>query len=174
MAKYDPSQASKRWMLYAILIALIAWAGLWSAVQLPINDLTKALFFALLFVSVASSLMPAVAYLNARFGRFYSQRVYYARSVRQSVLVGGISLGLSSYPFSSSVAFHVGTRGGKHEQGPGRMDCVVCSGGMVGRRGRGAAQGPRRTARRRRRAGPKAGCGAFAPSERSERAVPPW
>lgn len=75
-------------MLYVALVALISWAGLWSAVQLPINDLTKTLFFALLFTSVASSMMPAVAYLNARFGRFHSQRVYYARFVRQSVLAG--------------------------------------------------------------------------------------
>jgi hypothetical protein len=90
MTKFDASKTSRRWMLYVALVALISWAGLWSAVQLPINDLTKTLFFALLFVSVASSMMPAVAYLNARFGRFHSQRVYYARFVRQSVLAGAL------------------------------------------------------------------------------------
>jgi hypothetical protein len=88
MTKFDASKTSRRWMLYVALVALISWAGLWSAVQLPINDLTKTLFFALLFICVASSMMPAVAYLNARFGRFYSQRVYYARFVRQSILAG--------------------------------------------------------------------------------------
>jgi hypothetical protein len=88
MTKFDASKMGRRWMLYVAFVTLISWVGLWSAVQLPINDLTKTLFFALLFISVGSSLMPAVAYLNARFGRFYSQRVYYARSVRQSVLVG--------------------------------------------------------------------------------------
>ena len=75
-------------MLYVAFVALISWAGWWSVIQLPINDLTKTLFFALLFTSIGSSLMPAVAYLNARFGRFHNQRIYYARFVRESILVG--------------------------------------------------------------------------------------
>jgi predicted neutral ceramidase superfamily lipid hydrolase len=88
MTKFDPSRTSKRWMLYVTFVALISWAGWWSVIQLPINDLTKTLFFALLFTSIGSSLMPAVAYLNARFGRFHNQRIYYVRFVRQSILVG--------------------------------------------------------------------------------------
>ena len=93
MAKYNPSQASKRWMLYVILVALIAWAG-WGVViyQLPANDLTKPMLFTLLFVSTSATLMPAIAYLNTRFGRIRDQRVYQARFVRQSILSGAFTV----------------------------------------------------------------------------------
>ena len=86
MNKFDPSKTSKRWMLYAALVAVISWAGWWSVIQLPINDLTRTLFFALLFAAIGSSLMPAIAYLNARFGRFLNERTYHVRFVRQSIL----------------------------------------------------------------------------------------
>ncbi len=89
MTKFDPTKTNKRWMLYAILVALLSWAGWWSVVQLPINDLTKALFFALLFIAIGSTLMPAIAYLNARFGRFHDRRTFAVRFVRQSLMVGG-------------------------------------------------------------------------------------
>ncbi len=92
MAKYNPSQASKRWMLYVILVALIAWAGWGAMIYLPVNDLTKPMFFTLLFVSISATLMPAIAYLNTRFGRIRDQRVYQARFVRQSILSGAFTV----------------------------------------------------------------------------------
>jgi hypothetical protein len=88
-SKFDPGKTSKRWMLYAVLVALLSWAGWWSVIQLPPNDLTKSLFFVLLFIALGSTLMPAVAYLNARFGRFHDRHVYVIRFVRQSLLTGG-------------------------------------------------------------------------------------
>jgi hypothetical protein len=88
MAKFDPNKMDKRWMLYVIFVAVVAWIGWWSIVQLPINDLTTVLFFGLLFIAIASTLMPALAYLNARFGRFHDARIYRLRFVRQSVFIG--------------------------------------------------------------------------------------
>jgi hypothetical protein len=88
MTKFDPTKMDKRWMLWVILVALLAWSALWSVIQLPINALTKALFFASFFVAIAATLMPAIAYLNARFGRFQSKRVYQARFTRQSLFSG--------------------------------------------------------------------------------------
>jgi hypothetical protein len=88
MTKFNPDGENKRWMLYAVLITLLAWIGWWSVIQLPINDLTKTLFFVLLFIAIGSTLMPALAYLNARFGRFHDRRVYRLRFVRQSILGG--------------------------------------------------------------------------------------
>lgn len=76
-------------MLYAVLIALLAWVGWWSIVQLPPNSVTLVLFFVLLFVAVGATLMPAIAYLNARFGRFRAKRVYVVRFVRQTLMVSG-------------------------------------------------------------------------------------
>jgi hypothetical protein len=84
----DPASRDRRWMPYALLTALFAWAGLWGVVQLPITDASKVIFFALLFVAIASTAMPPVAYLNARFGRIDSQRVHRARFVRQSIWMG--------------------------------------------------------------------------------------
>jgi predicted neutral ceramidase superfamily lipid hydrolase len=95
MTKFDPSKTSKRWMLYMALAALVSWAGWWSVVQLPINDLTKTLFFVLLFAAIGSSLMPAIAYLNARFGRFRNERTYYARFVRQSILASAFAIAIA-------------------------------------------------------------------------------
>lgn len=92
MTKFDASQANKRWISVAVLAALFSWAGWWSVLQLPINGLTKGLFFVLLFVAVAATLMPALAYLNARFGRFVSPRVYQMRFVRQSLLAGAFAV----------------------------------------------------------------------------------
>jgi hypothetical protein len=88
MAKYDPTQASKRWMLYVVSGAVIAWAAWWSVVQLPITDVTKTIFLTLLFAAIVCTTMPAFAYLNARFGRFQDDRVYRLRFVRQSILIG--------------------------------------------------------------------------------------
>jgi hypothetical protein len=88
MAKFDPTKADKRWMLWAVLVALIAWSALWSVIQLPVNVLTKGLFFVSLFVAISATRMPAIAYLNARFGRFQSRRVYQARFARESLFVG--------------------------------------------------------------------------------------
>jgi hypothetical protein len=88
MAKYDPTKANKRWMLYVVSAAIIAWAAWWSVIQLPINDVTKTLFLALFFVAIVCTTMPALAYLNARFGQFEASRVYRVRFIRQSVMVG--------------------------------------------------------------------------------------
>ena len=88
MSKFDPSRASKRWMLYVVFVALIAWAAWWSVIQLPISDKTRTMFFVWLFVAIGTTLMPALAYLNARFGRFENRRVYHIRFVRQSIFGG--------------------------------------------------------------------------------------
>ncbi|MBN1640257.1 MAG: hypothetical protein JXA09_03400 [Anaerolineae bacterium] len=74
---------------YALTVALIAWlAWLVVVVQLPVNPFTVVLFYAALFVAVGATLMPAVAYLNVRFGRFESRRVFQLRFLRQSILGG--------------------------------------------------------------------------------------
>jgi hypothetical protein len=88
MAKFDPTKMEKRWVLWAVLVALITWSALWSVIQLPVNALTKTLFFALLFAAISATLMPAIAYLNARFGRFRSKRLYQMRFARQSLFSG--------------------------------------------------------------------------------------
>ena len=75
-------------MPYAVLTALLAWAGLWGVVQLPITDASKVIFFVLLFIAITSTTMPPVAYLNARFGQIGSQRIYRARFIRQSIWMG--------------------------------------------------------------------------------------
>jgi hypothetical protein len=87
-AKFDPAQADKRWMLYAVLVALVAWLALWGLVHLPLTDSSQAIFFALLFVAVTSTVMPPIAYLNIRFGRCPAERTYQARFVRQSIWLG--------------------------------------------------------------------------------------
>jgi hypothetical protein len=88
MARFDPTKMDKRWMLWAILVALLAWSAMWSVIQLPVNTLTKVLFFVALFGAISATLMPAIAYLNARFGRFQSKRVYQVRFARQSLFSG--------------------------------------------------------------------------------------
>jgi FtsH-binding integral membrane protein len=88
MTKFSPDGENKRWMLYAVFVTLLAWTGWWSIIQLPINDLTKTLFFVFLFVAIGSTLMPALAYLNARFGCFRDKHVYRLRFVRQSIFGG--------------------------------------------------------------------------------------
>lgn len=75
-------------MWYVILLAILSWLGLWGLIQLPITGTTRALFFVLLLTGVASTAMPPISYLNARFGRCRDQRTFRARFVRQSVWLG--------------------------------------------------------------------------------------
>ncbi len=82
------SGGNKRQVLYAVLGALLSWAGLVGVVQLPVNAFTKALFFSLLFAAVTCTVMPPVAYLNARFAPHLDWHVRRARSVRQSLWMG--------------------------------------------------------------------------------------
>ena len=70
------------------LIALIAWTGLWGVTRLPVTDAAHVVFFILLFAAVTSTVMPPVAYLNARFARNDNQRVQRMRFVRQSIWIG--------------------------------------------------------------------------------------
>jgi len=86
--KSKPVAESKRWILYVVLIAILSWVGMLSVVQLPISSTTKTLFFGLLFAAVTTTMMPVVAYLNARFGKCRDTRVYRVRFVRQSIWVG--------------------------------------------------------------------------------------
>ena len=86
--KFDPLADNRRWMLYAVFTILASWFGLWSVIQMPVTEPTKVLFYVVLFVAVTSTVTPAVAYLNARFGRLDEQRTYRARFVRESVWVG--------------------------------------------------------------------------------------
>ena len=88
MSKYNPTQSSKHWMPYVILIALLSWLALWGLIQLPITGPTRALLFVLLFAAIASTAMPPFSYLNARFGRCRDQRTFQARFVRQSIWLG--------------------------------------------------------------------------------------
>jgi hypothetical protein len=83
-----PSGDRKHWILYAVLIALLSWTALYGLVHLPINPVTKALFFVLLFTGIASTVLPPAAYLNARFGRCKNVRVQRVRFVRQSIWSG--------------------------------------------------------------------------------------
>lgn len=86
--KPDQAGQSRRWSMIAVLVALLAWVSLWGVVQLPITDASLVVFFVLLFIAIASTVMPPVAYLNARFGQSNSQRVHRARFVRQSIWIG--------------------------------------------------------------------------------------
>jgi hypothetical protein len=86
--KPDQASHSRRWIAVAVLVALLAWLGLWGVVQLPITDASQAVFFALLFVATASTVMPPVAYLNARFAQVSEPRTYRVRFVRQSIWLG--------------------------------------------------------------------------------------
>ena len=86
--KADPITQDRRWIWYVVFLALIAWLALWGVIQLAVNSATKLLFFVLLFLAIVSTFMPAVAYLNARFGRFCSVRVFRVRFVRQSIQIG--------------------------------------------------------------------------------------
>jgi len=83
--KSKPVTDNKRWVLYIVVIALLSWLGLLGVVQLPVNSATKPLFFGLLFAAVTCTIMPVVAYLNARFGKFSDPRIYRVRFVRQSI-----------------------------------------------------------------------------------------
>jgi hypothetical protein len=87
-SKFDPATESRRWILYIVLIILVSWVGLWGLTHLSVNSTTKTLFLGLLFSAITSTMMPPIAYLNARFGKFEDRRTYWARSVRQSVWVG--------------------------------------------------------------------------------------
>ena len=88
MSQFDPVQSSKRWMLYVALIAVLSWLGLCGLIQLPITGPTRVLLFVLLFCAIASTSMPPIAYLNARFGRCRHPRTFQARFVRQSIWLG--------------------------------------------------------------------------------------
>lgn len=78
---------NKRWMLYALFVAVVAWSALWGVIQLPVSGLTQVFFFVALFFAIASTLMPAIAYLNARFGSV-SPRIHRFRFIRQSGQIG--------------------------------------------------------------------------------------
>jgi hypothetical protein len=86
--KADSITKDKRWIWYVVFVAIVAWLALWGIIQLTVSSMTKLLFFVLLFFAVASTFMPAIAYLNARFGRFSDVRVYRVRFVRQSLQIG--------------------------------------------------------------------------------------
>ncbi|MBN1935951.1 MAG: hypothetical protein JW934_14870 [Anaerolineae bacterium] len=86
-SKPDPQTENKRWVLYALFVAVIAWLALWSVTQLPVGGLTKVLFFVALFFAITGTLMPAIAYLNARFGSA-SPGMYRFRFIRQSGQIG--------------------------------------------------------------------------------------
>jgi hypothetical protein len=88
MSHFDPAKSDKRWMWYVILLAVLSWLGLWGLVHLPVTGATRALLFILLFLGIASTVMPPLSYLNARFGRFRDQRAFQARFVRQSIWLG--------------------------------------------------------------------------------------
>jgi len=85
---FDPATSDKRWMWYAILIAVLSWLGLWGLIQLPITGTTRVLWFALLLTGITSTVMPPISYLNARFGRCRDRRTFQARFVRQSIWLG--------------------------------------------------------------------------------------
>jgi hypothetical protein len=54
------------------------------------------LFFIALYCAVTTTVMPAVAYLNARFGRCTERRVYQSRFIRPS-LWGGLYTGIVAW-----------------------------------------------------------------------------
>lgn len=78
----------RSWVLSAVLTAFASWVGLWGLIQLSVNAVTKTLFFALLFLAIAGTMLPPLAYLNARFGKFRSGQAHRARFLRQSVWFG--------------------------------------------------------------------------------------
>ncbi len=78
----------KRWTIASLAAAIVAWSMLWSVLQLPVSGPGKVVFFAALFVAVSCTLMPAIAYLNTRFGGPVSPGVYRFRVLRQSGQVG--------------------------------------------------------------------------------------
>jgi hypothetical protein len=86
--KVDSITNDRRWIWYVVFVAIVAWLAMWGVIQLAVNSTTKFLFFVLLFVALTSTFMPAVAYLNARFGRFCSVQVFRVRFVRQSIQMG--------------------------------------------------------------------------------------
>jgi hypothetical protein len=86
--KPEQADAGRRWIVIAVLVALLAWTCLWGVVQLPITGASQGVFFVLLFIATASTVMPPLAYLNARFGRDHKPRTHRARFVRQSIWTG--------------------------------------------------------------------------------------
>lgn len=86
--KPDPAGQSRRWITIAVLVALLAWTSLWGVVQLPITHASQVVFFAMLFVAITSTVMPPVAYLNARFAQASNPRTQRVRFVRQSIWLG--------------------------------------------------------------------------------------
>ena len=86
--KPDLAGQSRRWMMIVVLVALLAWMSLWGVVQLPITNPSQVVFFALLFIATASTVMPPVAYLNARFAQDSNPRTHRSRFVRQSIWLG--------------------------------------------------------------------------------------
>ena len=86
--EFDPANTNRQWMFYVVTIGILSWAGLWGVIQLPITQPTRVIFFFLLFVAVTSTVMPPIAYLNARFGRCRKKRTYQTRYIRQSVWLG--------------------------------------------------------------------------------------
>jgi len=89
MTKFDPAADNKRWTLYVVLAMIASWIGLWGVVsQLDDNGSTRTIFYVLMFVAITSTTMPALAYLNARFGKIRQKGVYRMRFIRQSVWVG--------------------------------------------------------------------------------------
>jgi hypothetical protein len=87
-AKFDPAADNRRWMLYVVFVIVTSWIGLWGITHLEVSSSTIVLFYALLFVAVTATMIPPIAYLNARFGRIRKKNVYRMRFVRQSVWVG--------------------------------------------------------------------------------------
>ncbi len=79
---------NKRWIVYAVLAATLSWLALWGIIHVPVSGATKVFFLIALFFAVTSTLMPAIAYLNARFGGAVPARVYRLRFVRQSGQIG--------------------------------------------------------------------------------------
>ena len=87
-AKPQSTVDRKRWTLYAVLVALLSWLALWGLVHLPVIPVTRGLLFVLLFTGIASTVLPAAAYLNARFGRCKEVRIQRVRFIRQSIWAG--------------------------------------------------------------------------------------
>jgi hypothetical protein len=86
--KSDPAGPRRRWIIIVVLVALLAWMGLWGVVQLPITNASQVVFFALLFIATVSTVLPPIAYLNARFVPEISPRILRVRFVRQSIWLG--------------------------------------------------------------------------------------
>jgi hypothetical protein len=80
--KPEHADQGRRWVVVSVLVALLAWTGLWGVVQLPITTPSQVVFFVLLFVAIASTVMSPVAYLNERFARDISPRDLRARTIR--------------------------------------------------------------------------------------------